>query len=120
MGNHCAGKAMGLAAHLVLPRRRADDQALALLDAICGPFRGCDAEFEAEDLDDPDAQHLEFNDYRDPHPNAALGMLMVEAFAPNGLLDLGRYAPALHGDDDAYDRWADEVETPFRERYDFN
>ena len=41
-------------------------EALRLLDLICEPWRGCDAEFEAEDMDF----------------NAPLGRLIAAAFAP--------------------------------------
>ena len=59
-----------------------------------------------------------------PHPKAALGMLMVEAFAPNGLADLDRYRPMLEDVDPeageaADDAWWAEVCEPFRLRYEF-
>lgn len=129
MGNHAAGKAIGLAAELALSRRRPGETALALLDAACRGYHGADAEFEAEDPNNPGQVHPEFGDYRDPHPKAALGMLMLEAFAPNGVTDLARYAPMLGTDplndpdqaaqDAAYDLWAAEVDDPFSRRYGF-
>lgn len=129
MGNHAAGKAVGLAAELALSRRRPGETALDLLDAACRGYHGTDAEFEAEDPDNPGRVHPEFGDYRDPHPKAALGMLMLEAFAPNGVADLARYAPMLGtcsqdeeaqaAQDAAYDLWSAEVDEPFTRRYRF-
>jgi hypothetical protein len=127
MGNHVAGKAMGLAAQLALSLRQPDAaSALEILDSICEPYRGCDAEFEAEDPKRPGHAHLEFSNYTDPHPLAALGMLMVEAFAPKGLAALPKYQASLavnhaplEEQDASYDVWRAEVYEPFRKRYDF-
>lgn len=122
MGNHAAGKSIGLAAELVLSRRQPGDTALGLLDAVCKGYSGCDAVFEAEDPNRPGYVNPEFRDYRYPHPKAALGMLMLEAFAPNGVADLAKYAPMLapHPEGDkAYELWWDEVCQQFRKRYDF-
>lgn len=123
MGNHAAGKAIGLAAELALSRRQPGDTALGLLDAACRGHRGCDAEFESEDPDNPGQVHPDFMDYCDPHPKAALGMLMLEAFAPNGVADLTKYAPMLTDKgpdgDAACDLWWAEVYEPFRQRYGF-
>lgn len=122
MGNHATGKAVGLAAELALSQRQPGETALSLLDKVCKGYGG-DAEFDAEDPHDPDSMHPDFFDYRDPHPKAALGMLMLEAFAPNGLADLGRYAPMLDDNlpdsDQANELWWDEVCEPFRKRYGF-
>ncbi len=43
-------------------------------------------------------------------------MLMLEAFAPNGVADRERYD---RDDEEAEDEWWDEVVVPFRKRYDF-
>lgn len=123
MGNHFVGKAIGLAAEVALSNRKPGDTALSLLDAVCRGHEGCDAEFEAEDPANPGRIHPEINDYCDPHPNAALGMLMLEAFAPNGVADISKYAPMLisnHPDgENATDLWRDEVCIPFSKRYGF-
>ncbi len=123
MGNHAAGKAIGLAAEEAVRGRKENESALEILDRICRPWQGADAEFEAEDPNRPEYVHPEFDDYRDPHPGAALGMLLVEAFAPNGLEDLPRYSPMLDGGTDeeaACDAWLTEIHDPFAERYDFH
>lgn len=123
MGNHVAGRAIGLAAEHARLTRKPGDTAIELLDRVCARYRGADAEFEAEDPNHPDQVHPDYDDYTDPHPGAALGMLMVEAFAPNGLQDLPRYAAMLDGvgeeEEAAFDAWAAEVEDPFRRRYGF-
>mgnify|MGYP003430721545 FL=1 len=123
MGNHVAGQAIGQAAELAIATRKSGETALGILDRICKKYRGSDAEFEAEDPEAPGNVHPDYGDYRDPHPQCALGRLMVEAFAPAGLEDLSRYAPMLDADDPleeaAYDAWAAEVEAPFSKRYGF-
>lgn len=125
MGNHTAGLAMGKAAEQAIANRRPSEAALSILDRICEPYRGCDAEFESEDSGTPGKVHPEFDDFREPHPAAALGMLMLEAFAPNGVSDLERYRPMLDGsggeeaEEKACDAWWDEVNNPFKARYDF-
>lgn len=123
MGNHAAGRAMEQAALEAVARRQPGESALGILDRICEPWRNCDAEFESTDPNDPDCVHPEFDQSIDPHPKAALGMLMLEAFAPNGLADLDRYRPMLDADDAdeavACDAWWAEVYTPFRQRYEF-
>ena len=50
MGNHSAGKAMGVAANAAMFGRKSIGQkdALRLLDIICEPWRGCDARKEME------------------------------------------------------------------------
>lgn len=100
--------------------------ALAILDRICGPFRGYEAEFDAESANKVGFHHPDFDDDRDPHQSSALGMLMIEAFAPNGCADLARYSPMLNKSgapeailaaDAAGDLWYDEVCNPFSTRY---
>ena len=68
MGNHVAGSAMGKQAQLLMSNRPSGMTALQLLDMICEPHRGCDAEFEAEDPSRPGHVHPEFRDWCDPHP----------------------------------------------------
>ncbi len=156
MGNHTVGRAIGIAAQEALWTRRAAplndsrkagdpdlgveaayptfpqgagsrEAALEILDRICPTFRGADAEFDACDLLDPNRQHPVVAFYTDPHPSAALGMLLLEAFAPNGLADLPRYAGMFEcGDEDegeaqdaACDLHRSEVVVHFDKRYGF-
>lgn len=132
MGNHAAGYAVGQAAELALSRRQPGETALALLDRACKGHHNTDAEFESTDPDEPHQVHPDYSQVTDPHPMAALGMLMVEAFAPNGLADLPRYTAMLGYDpeapdvdaaeaasDAAYGLWDVEVNEPFRARYGF-
>lgn len=123
MGNHSAGYAMEQAAVDAVARRHPDESALSILDRICEPWRDCDAEFESTDPNNPDCVHPDFDKSTDPHPMASLGMLMLEAFAPNGVADLERYRPMLDGDGDAEetacDAWWAEVYDPFKQRYNF-
>lgn len=123
MGNHAAGQAVGLAAQHALSVRAPGETALDILDRACRKYRGSDAEFESEDTANPGVVHPDYDSYTDPHPKAALGMLMVEAFAPNGLADLPTYAAMLDGDDPdeevAFDKWSAEVDAPFTARYGF-
>lgn len=65
MGNHQAGKAMGLTA-VALLANRTNQTALELLDIICTPYRGCDAEFESEDPANPGSTHPDYHDYTSP------------------------------------------------------
>lgn len=128
MGNHVAGRAIEQAATLLVSRRQPGETALALLDKACKGHRNTDAEFESTDPDNPDQVHPEYGNSTDPHPKAPLGMLMLEAFAPNGVADQPRYAAMLGSDDPdddgeaeeaAYDLWSAEVYEPFRARYGF-
>lgn len=123
MGNHSVGKAVGPQADAVLLARMPGDTALAILDRLCNPWRNTDAEWESTDPNHPTQVHPEFDKLTDPHPKAALGLLMVEAFAPNGLTDLPRYEPMLDADNPneeaACDAWWAEVYTPFKQRYNF-
>lgn len=121
MGNHYAGNTIGKQAQAIYANRPAGQTALQILDQICEPFRGCDAEFESEDPNRPGHVHPDFDNWRDPHPGAGLGMLLLEAFAPNGIDDLQRFAPGFDDRDDevAVDAFWKEILGPFRERYDF-
>lgn len=87
MGNHVAGPAVGLAAKVVAKIRQQGETALSLLDRACKKYRGCDAEFESEQP--RNGSPREYDRYTDPHPSAALGMLMVQ------LCGLTYYAPFL-------------------------
>lgn len=125
MGNHTVGTAIGLAAEESTRNRRAGESAIDLLDRICNPYRNCDAEFESFDPEHPSCTHPDFGSFLDPHSKAALGMLMVEAFAPTGLAALPRYSAIFDCNaDDATSEasselWWAEVRTPFKARYDF-
>lgn len=121
MGNHYAGNQMGKLADALSKIRQPSQSAIDLLDAICEPHRNCDAEFESENPKKRGQVHPDFDFWTDPHPGAALGMLMVEAFAPNGLADLERYRPGFDERDDeaALDAWYAEVNNKFKERYEF-
>lgn len=123
MGDHHIGTTMGRAAQHAVDTRKPGERALDILDRICTPYRGRDAEFESENPENTDQVHPEYDYFTDPHPKAALGMLMVEAFAPKGVASLDRYA-GMGSDDpdedeDASDRWFEEVYFPFKERYKF-
>ncbi len=125
MGNNTAGQSMAAAAEEAVRSRpqRSDVTALALLDKICEPYRGSDPNFAAVDPKRPGRTHPDFPDYRRPHRGAALGMLMLEAFAPNGLADFKKYqlrADFSERDEMAADAWWDDVGKPFRARYDFH
>lgn len=81
MGNHQAGRAMGKTAEAML-RMRTDQTALMLLDMICFPYEGCDAEFEAEDPNNPGHMHPDYVFYTDP--DGPMGKLIIEAFGEPG------------------------------------
>ena len=118
MGNHAAGKAMGIAADAVLkshyPRNFFDAGfALSILDDICEPWRGCDAEFEAEDPKHPGQQHPDYIDYTDF--NAPLGKLIAMAFSPGVEWN---NPPSDRDEDPVWRRWYDGPCKQFHERYD--
>jgi hypothetical protein len=113
MGNHDAGRAMGRAAEMwwlgrddIPPTSSAE--ALRVLDTICEPYRGSDAEFEAAFTGSEAAGN--YNDYRDP--DAPLGRLMIVAFevSPNVVASI---------DEEEDNRWYEEVVVKFKDRYDF-
>lgn len=113
---------MGKMAEVLLSRRLPGESAIDLLDKICRPYAKTDAEFESEDPNDPNCVHPDYDRYTDPHPKAALGMLMLEAFAPNGVTDLKRFEPMLADHPDsaaACDAWWEEVYGQLKMRYGF-
>lgn len=59
-------------------KMRTSQTALELLDEICTPWQGCDAEFEAVDPDNPGHTHPVYCRYTDPE--GPLGRLIQEAF----------------------------------------
>jgi len=104
MGNHAIAKPVGLGAEKLLRAREEGKvtlSALEILDILCEPWRGCDAEFSHYRL-----------------PQFDLGKLMIEAFSPNGLADLPKYLEA-EWDEEIDDLWWEEVCKPFSDRYDF-
>lgn len=118
MVNQQTGRVIAFAAAAAIQARGADT-ALDILDRICDGHEGREVEFETENPDDP------FANFTDPHPEAPLGMLLLEAFAPEGVAARDRYAPMMgQGDEDATqaatDAWFSEVYEPFCERYGFN
>jgi hypothetical protein len=88
---------------------------LDLLDEICNPYRGCDAEFEAEDTQRPGHIHPDYTFYTDPE--GPLGRLMVEAFAPNGINDLLLCLPRNSDGENEY--FTKHVYNEFHKRYKF-
>ena len=133
MGNHVAGRIMALHVERTLAARTPDQSALDVLDLAVSHAKaedgfGSDVEFESTDPEHPGQVHPDYSDERDPHPSAKLGMLLLEAFAPNGVADAERYRPMLEGtppdgdesaEEAAYDAWYEEVGRPFDDRYGF-
>lgn len=120
MGNHDAGRAMGRMADLAL-KMRTNQTALELLDQICEPYRGCDAEFEAVDPNNPHRTHPEYYRYTDP--NGPLGRLIQEAFDPKtDWINLLEDARESHDDDRQeafWESWGEGPEKLFDARYEF-
>ena len=120
MGNHEAGRAMGQMAEMAL-KMRTNQTALSLLDEICESYRGCDAEFEAEDPNNPGHTHPEYGSYTDP--KGPLGVLIREAFDPTvDWIALQRKVEET-GDDEKieefYESWGDGPGKQFDARYEF-
>jgi hypothetical protein len=120
MGNHHVGRAMGRMADMAL-KMRTNQTAISLLDEICEPYRGADAEFEAEDPKNPGHQHPKYCRYTDP--KGPLGILIKEAFDPTtDWLALQEQAEKT-GDDDTiesfYESWGNGPEAKFDARYEF-
>lgn len=105
---------MGRQAESILKRRKPEESALDLLDEICRPYMGCDAEFEAEDPKKPGKIHPDYTFYTDPE--GPLGKLMIEAFAPHGLNDL----PLCVWVDGECEFFEEHVYRPFAKRYKFS
>ena len=133
MGNHQAGDLIANFAEMFAAQRKPNESALDILDRAVERAKACsgfspDAEFEASHPKKPGIVHSVIGHWTDPHPLAPLGMLMVEAFAPNGLRDLPKYwwvmgvpedeyPDAGQLNDEATERWWQEVKEPFRKRY---
>jgi len=120
MGNHEVGRAMGRMADMAL-KMRTNQGALEILDQICEPYRGADAEFEAVDPQNPHHTHPDYFRYTDP--NGPLGKLIQEAFDPKTDWDALRQKAYETGDDDKieafWESWGDGPERQFDARYEF-
>lgn len=120
MGNHDAGRAMGRMAIMAL-KMRTNQTAIEILDQICEPYRGCDAEFEAPDPNNPGKVHPDYGSYTDI--NAPIGILIAEAFSTNvNWAELWRKAIESNDDDkieEFFNKWYDEPYAQFRQRYEF-
>jgi hypothetical protein len=120
MGNHEVGRAMGLAAILAL-KMRTNQTAVALLDEICEPYRGADAEFESEDPNHRGHINPEYASYTDP--KGPLGKLIAEAFSPNVDWVTLREDAEKSGDDDKVEKfdndWYNGAYRQFADRYEF-
>lgn len=109
VGNHQAGRAMGLTAAVLLATRT-NQTALELLDIICEPYRGCDAEFESQTGDD-------FGNYDDP--DGPIGALIIEAFG--GGRDWRAEFDTAADLDEFHEAWwgkFSRTDTDFRGQYD--
>ena len=102
---------MGKMAEAML-KMRTTQTAIELLDQICEPWRGCDAEFESEDTNAPGRTHPDYTHYSDP--TGPIGVLITEAFG-----EAGRDYSDGWPDDAAVDAWWDGPRRLFRERYAF-
>ena len=120
MGNHEAGRAMGRMAEMALKMRK-NQTALALLDEICEPYRGADAEFEAVDPKKPGHVHPQYSHYTEP--NGPLGILIAEAFSPAVDWKVLKQEAEKSGNEETieefYNSWYDKVESQFSARYEF-
>jgi len=135
-----AGRAIGLAAEKAVRDRKGGESAFDILDRICRPYEGEMVHTADFWMPQHDRERRGYNSYSDPHPNAALGMLMLEAFAKNGVRSITRYKLmmeyiSLSNDqsiegrqrsdeliEDAEDNealWKQEIFQPFFERYKF-
>jgi hypothetical protein len=88
------------------------EEALAILDTICEPYRGRDAEFESEDPKNPRYIHPRYDHYTDPI--GPIGRLIAVAFAAT------QHEMLLEdeADEDACP-WYDGPYTRFKKRYNF-
>lgn len=108
---------MGLMADALL-QSRTTEKASELLDKICGPYRNCDAEFEAEDPGRPGHAHPDYDDYTDPH--APLGRLIAEVFGKPGQDYTQNWkSEDLEEQEDACERWFLGPHAAFKKHYDF-
>lgn len=114
---------MGRQAEAALLIRRPVQTAIQLLDMICKPFEGCDAEFEADDPAKPGHEHPVYTYYTDPL--GPLGQLIAEAFAPerNWIADWVTWEKSddfgNEGNGNVRDLWYEGPKRTFSRRYDF-
>jgi hypothetical protein len=120
IGNHDAGRAMGRMAEMALKMRK-NQTALELLDQICGPYRGCDAEFESSDPNNPGHIHPDYIFYTDT--NGPLGILIAEAFGDGRDWNAERIKVSASGDENKIEEfdsaWYDGPHAKFDARYEF-
>ena len=85
MGNNRLGATFARIAETMVDRRREGETALEILDAAAeaAEIRGMDMDFDDQN-----------------RPDQPLGLLMFEAFAPNGVKDAERYASLEESIDD--------------------
>ena len=110
---------MGIAAEAVLALTQPPFEsqvALRVLDIICEQWRGCDAEFEAEDPKRPGCDNPEYISYTDFQ--APLGKLIAMAFSPGMEWKLDN-PPSDHEEDPVWQRWYDGPYKQFHDRYEF-
>ena len=117
MGNNRLGATFAKIAETMVARRREGETALEILDAAAGAaeIRGMDMDFDDQD-----------------RPSEPLGLLLFEAFAPNGVQDAERYASLEESIDDdeleygspeheaaqtEFDAMHEAVHGAFRKRY---
>lgn len=133
MSNHMSGDLIAKFAAIYSANRDSLETPLGILDRAVAKAKSVsgftpDAEFESSHPIKPGLVHLHVNNWTDLHPEAPLGMLMVEVFAPNGLRDLPKYWPMARGaevgnasevaeEEKACDLWYAEIGDPFRKRY---
>jgi hypothetical protein len=115
MGNHHAGKAMGIAAEVAL-KMRTTQKAIDILDQICKPWYGCDADFEAEDPNNLGHDHPDYGSYTDPQ--GPLGILIAEAFGKPGKDYKYKLDGTYETNEKESDKWYDGPYRKFRKRYD--
>lgn len=82
MGDPELGRSIALAADAACRHRQPGERAIQILDRICQPHERSAPDFRAVDPHYPGRPHPKLTSYCDPHPDAALGMLMIKAFAP--------------------------------------
>ena len=104
-------------------RLRNGEAAMDVLTRLCQPYAGRSVYWYAFDVYAPWRSPSGYDDFTLPHPNAALGMLILEAFGKNGLASHDRYLP-IFGDilskesDAAVEAAVDELVRPFERKFD--
>lgn len=103
---------MGKSAEMAI-KTRTTQRAIELLDIICEPYRGCDAEFEAEDPNRRGFKHPMYGDYTDP--DAPMGQLIAEEFGEPGR----DYKAGWPENEDVVEAWHEGPYLEFCRRYQF-